>query len=132
LRELKNSREPIHQSIAFAPTTEIEMRFLATALLALAALPMSSNAQETSQLAASGPTIQAASAGFRVSTPKVDESTKSTAAPLIPRHQGQDVALMAVGVGAMIAGALIGGTAGTIIVIGGAAMGLFGLYHYLD
>jgi hypothetical protein len=32
----------------------------------------------------------------------------------------------------MIAGALIGGTAGTIIIIGGAAMGLFGLYHYLE
>jgi hypothetical protein len=39
---------------------------------------------------------------------------------------------MAVGVGAMIAGALIGKTPGTIIVIGGAAMALFGLYHYLE
>jgi hypothetical protein len=39
---------------------------------------------------------------------------------------------MVVGVGAMIAGALIGGTAGTIIVIGGAGMALFGLYHYLE
>ncbi|HZE08648.1 MAG TPA: hypothetical protein VE110_07800 [Gemmatimonadaceae bacterium] len=48
------------------------------------------------------------------------------------RHQGQDVALMAVGVGAMIAGALIGDTPGTIILIGGAAMALFGLYHYLE
>ena len=39
---------------------------------------------------------------------------------------------MAVGVGAMIAGALIGETAGTIILIGGAAVALFGLYHYLE
>ena len=39
---------------------------------------------------------------------------------------------MAVGVGAMIAGALIGNTAGTIIIIGGAGMALFGLYHYLE
>jgi hypothetical protein len=108
------------------------MRFLAITMFALAALPVSSNAQQPSQLAPSGPTIQAASAGFHVSAMKVDGSTKSTAAPLVPRHQGQDVALMAVGVGAMIAGALIGGTAGTIIVIGGAAMGLFGLYHYLE
>jgi cytochrome c biogenesis protein CcdA len=50
----------------------------------------------------------------------------------VQRHQGQDVALMAVGVGAMIAGALIGDTAGTIIIIGGAGMALFGLYHYLE
>jgi len=32
----------------------------------------------------------------------------------------------------MIAGALIGGTAGTIVIIVGAGMGLFGLYHYLE
>ena len=47
-------------------------------------------------------------------------------------HAGQDVALMVVGVGAMIVGALVGETAGTIIIIGGAAMALFGLYHYLE
>ena len=64
----------------------------------------------------------------------ISESTRRcvTTAPLIARHQGQDVALMAVGVGAMIAGALIGKTPGTIILIGGAAMALFGLYHYLE
>jgi hypothetical protein len=39
---------------------------------------------------------------------------------------------MAVGVGAMIVGAIVGDTPGTIIVIGGAAMALFGLYHYLE
>ena len=39
---------------------------------------------------------------------------------------------MAVGLGAMIAGAIAGGTAGTIFIIGGAAVGLFGLYHYLE
>lgn len=39
---------------------------------------------------------------------------------------------MVVGVGAMIAGALITGTAGTIIIIGGAAMALYGLYNYLE
>ena len=61
---------------------------------------------------------------------KVDASTKITAAP-IRRNQGQDVALMAVGVGAMIVGALVEDTPGTIIMIGGAAMALYGLYHYL-
>jgi cytochrome c biogenesis protein CcdA len=39
---------------------------------------------------------------------------------------------MVVGVGAMVAGALIGDKAGTIIIIGGAAMALFGLYQYLE
>ncbi len=107
------------------------MRFLVMSLCALAALPASSSAQQSSRFSATGPTIQSAAVGFRRAEAKVDGSTKATA-PLVRRHQGQDVALMAVGVGAMIAGALIGDTPGTIILIGGAAMALFGLYHYLE
>lgn len=108
------------------------MRFLAISFCALAVLPAASNAQQSAQLATSGPTIQSAAVGFRPSEAKVDASTKITAGPALARHQGQDVALMVVGVGAMIAGALIGGTAGTIVLIGGAGMALFGLYHYLE
>ena len=108
------------------------MRFLAISFCALALMPAASNAQQSKQLSTKGPTLQSAAVGFRVKEAKVDASTKVTAAPLVRRNQGQDVALMAVGVGAMIAGALIGGTAGTIIIIGGAGMALFGLYHYLE
>lgn len=108
------------------------MRFLAMSLCAIAMLPATSSAQKSAPLQPQGPTIQAAAVGFRVNEGKVDASTKVTSTAPVPRHQGQDVALMVVGVGAMIAGALIGGTAGTIIIIGGAAMGLFGLYHYLE
>jgi xanthine dehydrogenase iron-sulfur cluster and FAD-binding subunit A len=97
----------------------------------MAMLPAVSGAQQTAQ-SLKGPTVQSAAVGFRVDAAKVDASTKVTLAPLVRRHQGQDVALMAVGVGAMIAGALIGDTPGTIIIIGGAAMALFGLYHYLE
>ena len=93
-------------------------------------LPATSVAQQA--VASKGPTLQAAAVGFRTTEAKVGASTSITAAPIVPRHQGQDVALMAVGVGAMIAGALIGDTAGTIIIIGGAGMALFGLYHYLE
>jgi hypothetical protein len=111
------------------------MRILTISMFAIAMLPAASNAQQATQpaqLAPTGPTVQAAAVGFRVSEPKVDASTKATTAPIVRRHQGNDVALMAVGVGAMIAGALIGETAGTIIIIAGAAMALFGLYHYLE
>ena len=107
------------------------MRFLAISFCALALVPAASNAQQSNQMSAKGPTVQAAAVGFRVNEAKVDASTKVTA-PLVARHQGQDVALMAVGVGAMIAGALIEDTAGTIIIIAGAAMALYGLYHYLE
>jgi len=108
------------------------MRILAIGLCAIAMLPAVSSAQHSAQLAPQGPRIQAAAVGFRVNDAKVDASTKTTAAPIVRRHQGQDVALMVVGVGAMIAGALIGDTPGTIIIIGGAGMALFGLYHYLE
>ena len=107
------------------------MRFLTIGFCAHAALPLVSGAQQ-SKVSSSGPTIQSAAVGFRLHESRADASTKMTAAPLLARHQGQDVALMAVGVGAMIAGALIGDTPGTIILIGGAAMALFGLYHYLE
>jgi hypothetical protein len=106
------------------------MRFLAIGF-ALAMIPAASNAQQSAQPAPKGPTLQSAAVGFRVSEAKVDASTKVTAEQRRPRA-GQDVALMVVGVGAMIVGALVGGTAGTIIIIGGAGMALFGLYHYLE
>src|SRR5450759_513693 len=108
------------------------MRFLAISFCALALLPAASGAQQSAQNSVKGPRLQAASVGFRLNEAKVDASTKVTAAPVIRRHEGQDVALMVVGVGAMIAGALIGDKAGTIIIIGGAAMALFGLYQYLE
>ncbi len=108
------------------------MRFLAISFCALALIPAAASAQQSKQISTKGPTLQSAAVGFRVEEAKVDASTKVTAAPIVRRHQGQDVAFMAVGVGAMIAGALIGGTAGTIIIIGGAGLGLIGLYHYLE
>ena len=118
------------------------MRFLAISFFALALIPAASSAQQSDKTSAKGPTLQAAAeakgptlqaaaVGFRLNEAKVDASTKVTAAP-IRRGAGQDVALMVVGVGAMIAGALIEGTAGTIIIIGGAAMALYGLYNYLE
>ncbi|MDP9201649.1 MAG: hypothetical protein M3P26_06920 [Gemmatimonadota bacterium] len=107
------------------------MRFLAISFCTLALIPAASNAQQSAQLS-KGPTIQSAAVGFRVEAAKVDASTKVTATLARP-HAGQDVALMVVGVGVMIAGALVdNNTASTIIIIGGAAMALYGLYHYLE
>lgn len=92
-------------------------------------LPAASGAQQAAS--ATGPTLQSAAVGFHVNEAKVDASTRVTAALQRPRA-GQDVAMMAVGVGAMIVGGLVGDTAGTIILIGGAAVALYGLYHYLE
>lgn len=46
-------------------------------------------------------------------------------------HQGEGVALMAVGGAGLVAGLLIGGNAGSAVAIGGLAVGLVGLYEYV-
>jgi hypothetical protein len=45
---------------------------------------------------------------------------------------GQARAMMVVGVAALFAGAIIGGDPGTIVMVGGAVIGLIGLYDYLQ
>jgi hypothetical protein len=108
------------------------MRFLALSVCALALISGSSNAQHVSVKESKGPTLQSAAVGFHVNEAAVNASSRVTAAPCC-RHQGQDVAMMAVGVGAMIVGALIdNNTASTIIIIAGAGVALYGLYHYLE
>ena len=47
-------------------------------------------------------------------------------------NQNQARAMMIVGVAALIAGAIIGDTLGTIIMVGGTVVGLIGLYEYLQ
>ena len=44
----------------------------------------------------------------------------------------QSRAMMIVGVAALITGAIIGGDPGTIVMVGGAVVGLIGLYNYLQ
>jgi hypothetical protein len=61
------------------------------------------------------------------------EATQPSA-PLAADHAnlGQSRAMMVVGVAAVIVGAIIGGTPGTLIMVGGALVGLKGLYDYLQ
>lgn len=103
------------------------MRIIALAFC-LALVPGVAHAQKSLRTAVTGPTVQSAAIGFRATT---DNNLALKAGP-IRRGAGQDVALMVVGVAAMVAGAIIGDTAGTIVLIGGAAMALYGLYNYLE
>ncbi len=57
----------------------------------------------------------------------------SAAAPALPMAAtDRSPAMMIVGGVALIVGAVIGGTAGTIVMIGGGVLGLFGLWNYLQ
>jgi len=122
------------------------MRRLAPlALLACAALalPSVSHAQSlsadqspatvvTASVAAptAGPTLDGATVGIKHNAEQA-VTTPTNATPA-PRHGDQPTALMIVGGAAFLAGAIIGGDAGTIIMVGGAAVGLYGLYLYLQ
>jgi len=77
---------------------------------------------------ANGPTVDAARAGV---APRV--SKERTMAPMAEQHvgAGQNVALMVVGGAALITGLIIGGDGGTLIAVGGAAVGLYGLYNFI-
>ena len=62
--------------------------------------------------------------------------SRASLAPLSVNAQkanlGQSQALMVVGGAALIVGAIIGDDPGTIIMVGGAIVGLYGLYQYLQ
>jgi hypothetical protein len=80
--------------------------------------------------APSGPTLDRAAVGARPLT----QDTDPFADPLAQQRRGglgRPAALMVVGFGAMIVGLVIEGDVGTLVAIAGAAIGLYGLYHYL-
>ncbi len=69
----------------------------------------------------------------------VTESPARAAVPLaaadpLPQHvdKHQSKAMMIVGGAGLIVGAIIGGTPGTLVMVGGGVLGLFGLYYYLQ
>jgi hypothetical protein len=79
--------------------------------------------------ASSGPTMDAASVAVR--QPVTKEARAPYAAPRRAGY-GQPVALMVVGGAALLTGLIIGDGAGTAIAVGGAVIGLYGLYEFLQ
>ena len=77
---------------------------------------------------APGPTMDAASVAVR--QPVSKDLKITNAAPR--RGYGQPVALMVVGGAALLTGLIIGDDAGTVIAVGGALVGLYGLYEFLQ
>ncbi|MGH7670306.1 MAG: hypothetical protein ACRENQ_12525 [Gemmatimonadaceae bacterium] len=85
---------------------------------------------QVQQRASVGPVLRSSAVGVR---------SLHQAAPLDPTaalaatgSRSQSRAMMIVGGAALIVGAIIGGTPGTIVMIGGGVVGLIGLYNYLE
>ena len=83
------------------------------------------------QAAPAGPTVDRAVAGARAQTQRTGTLDEAEAALQQRLGLGQARALMIVGFGAVVVGLLIGDDVGTLIAVAGAAVGLYGLYHYL-
>lgn len=116
---------------------------IATVAIAALVLPSSSPAQElatqpvtpvTTPAAApadAGPSLDGATVGFQQ---RDEQAIGQRTVVLAQARRGgtNSTALMIVGGAAFVAGALIDGDAGTLIMVGGAAIGLYGLYLYLN
>jgi len=81
--------------------------------------------------AAAGPTLQSLPVGVRARTTPVD-SIELAAFQRRGGGLGQPEALMIVGGAAILVGAIIGDDAGAFFMVGGAVIGLYGLYKYLQ
>ena len=73
-----------------------------------------------------GPTRAALTVAVRPSLPPVIAPSASSAG------LSQSQALMIVGGAAILVGAVVGGDAGTVFMVSGAVVGLYGLYKYLQ
>jgi hypothetical protein len=87
--------------------------------------------------ATSGPTSSSAAAGIRSQAATDDLSRQELARRNLDqdggrRGIGRDAVLMIVGGAAVVAGALVGGTAGTALIIVGAVIGITGLVLILS
>jgi hypothetical protein len=83
------------------------------------------------QAAPAGPTLDRAAVGARPLAQQPASLDEAEAAMQSRLGLGRARALMIVGFGAVIVGLLIGDDVGTLIAVAGAAVGLYGLYHYL-
>jgi hypothetical protein len=127
-------------------STSVAMLFMLAAAMPLAAQSSERVSNDSTQVTANAaqPTIErevavpmagASKTGLRAGvhareTSRPDQPTMAAAGG--PRNLGQARAMMVVGVAALITGAVIGGQAGTFIMVGGAVIGLVGLYDYLQ
>lgn len=77
-----------------------------------------------------GPTVEGTVAGVRANSLERRDAVPLAAAQGRPRL-GQSKALMIVGGAALVAGLIIGDDAGTVLAVGGAVVGLYGLYLFV-
>jgi cobalamin biosynthesis Mg chelatase CobN len=107
------------------------LRCLLLVVVAIATAPAFSHAQQTiasRSAPAAGPRREMTATAARQTTRAAD----TTAMQRRSQRQSKPVALMIVGGAAILVGAFIGDSVGTVFMIGGAIALLVGLYQYLQ
>ena len=109
----------------------VNLRHLQTAavVLVMAAAAPTARAQTTEAHPSAGPTVEAASSAVR---PVLAFGASVPQAWDAQRALRRSETLMIVGGAIFLAGAIIGDDPGTIIMITGAVVGIYGLYLYLQ
>ena len=124
------SRTTLPFALALGLASLTLARPVAAQEISLAPAPVAASVAPTATPAAmdapAGPTFSSASVAVR--------HAEIPVAPAAPRRAGygQPIALMVVGGAALLTGLIIGDDAGTVIAVGGAVVGLVGLYQYLQ
>jgi hypothetical protein len=106
-----------------APVPDLQM---ADAQSADVAAPASEVPVSANVAVATGPSMDAATL-----SPRLSSDAALNANSMRRPSRGSGVGLMIFGGAALITGLIIGGDAGTVIAVGGALVGLYGLYVYL-
>ena len=128
--------------LAAQSAARLDMRDTSPALTAIGVVPMTLIDSATAAAAQPATDASAASTAIGVRGPGVASarvaahaisSTRNAAPPVIQNKKSNknSVALMIVGGVALVVGAVIGDDAGTLVMLGGAGIGLYGLYMFL-
>jgi hypothetical protein len=113
------------------PLRIVNVRHLLTAaaVMATVAAAPTARAQTSEAQPHFGPTVLAASAAAR---PDLRMDASVPRALDVRQQLRRSETLMIIGGAIFLAGAIIGDEAGTVIMIGGAGIGIYGLYLYLQ
>ena len=106
-----------------------------TLFMALFALPLAAGAQQVGGSVSTTSTVGPRAEGTRIGvTVQGSIGGENEREPTLqsPNLRRRGVPLMIIGGAALVGGAIIGDDAGTLIMIGGLAVGLYGLYQYLQ
>ena len=93
-------------------------------------LPSLAPSVQVEQAAPVGPVLRTSAVGIQSLHQAVPLDPAGALANAPSREQSR--AMMIVGGAGLIVGAIIGGTPGTIVMVGGGVVGLIGLYNYLE